>query len=134
VSHLALSLSSKSGTPEDAMAMIEQLRRTVTDDAVAARLDEQLKLALLERDAQALERLAAQFESDRGRPITDLHELLRFGYARSLPPDPFGGTYTWDSAERRVRSSENPFRFTLRERSHEPEFHYRPDTAGRASQ
>ena len=56
ISHLAVSLASKSGTPEQAIALIEELRRTVKDESTAARLDEQLKLAILERDAQRLER------------------------------------------------------------------------------
>ena len=56
ISHLALSLASKSGTPDEAIALLEELRGTVQDEATAARLDEQLKLAVLERDAQSLER------------------------------------------------------------------------------
>lgn len=115
VSHLALSLASKAGTPELAVEVLEELRRTVTDEAIAERLDEQLKLAILERDAQALERAAARFEADRGRPISSLNELVWNRYVESIPEDPFGGAYEWRPEERRVRSSRNEFRFSHRE-------------------
>ena len=86
ISHLAVSLASKSGTPEDAIVLLQELRATVRDDATAARLDEQLKLATLERDAQALERAAARFRAERGRPMTSLLEL-RHEPIRHRDPD-----------------------------------------------
>jgi tetratricopeptide (TPR) repeat protein len=111
ISHLALSLSAKSGKPEDAIAMLEAMRSTVSDEFTASRLDEQLKLAVLERDAQALERAAERFRAERGRDPFALEELLLAGYVTSIPEDPFGGRYVWNAAERKVRSSANAFRF-----------------------
>jgi hypothetical protein len=113
ISHLAVSLSAKSGTPEDAIRMIEELRRTVKDEVSAARLDEQLKLAVLERDAQLLERAAERFRQDKGRAILSVEELLLTGYVSSVPQDPFGGRYFFDARDGKVHSSENPFRFQL---------------------
>jgi hypothetical protein len=115
VSHLALSLSAKSGTPEDAIALLEEMRRTVQDEVTAGKLEEQLKLAVLERDAQALERAAERFRAQRGRDPISLDELVWTGHVRALPKDPFGGVYRWDPGERKVRSSANPFRFVFRE-------------------
>jgi tetratricopeptide (TPR) repeat protein len=132
ISHLAVSLASKSGTPEDAIEMLSELRQTVKDEATAGRLDEQLKLATLERDAQALERAAARFREERGRPIASLHELLATGYTQRIPPDPFGGEYVWDAAEGKVHSSANSFRFQLREGAHTPKFHYKGPPATRS--
>src|SRR5512139_2756421 len=51
ISHLAVALRSKTGTPDDAIQMLRELRATVKDEVTAARLDEQMKLAVLERDA-----------------------------------------------------------------------------------
>jgi tetratricopeptide (TPR) repeat protein len=124
ISHLALSLKSKSGTPEDAIALLRELLETAKDEVTRSRLEEQLKLAVLERDAQALEAAAARFERERGHELTSLDELVRHGYVRALPQDPFGGRYQWIGWERRVRSSANAFRFTLREKAHAPEFKY----------
>jgi tetratricopeptide (TPR) repeat protein len=126
ISHLALALSSKSGSPEDAIAMLQELRRTIEDEVSAASIDEQLKLAILERDAQALEAAAARYEAAERRPLARLEDLLRAGYLAALPRDPFGGRYAWSATERRVRSSANPFRFSLREGPHRSDFQYRP--------
>lgn len=134
ISHLALSLRSKTGSPEDALEMLRELRATVKDEVSASRLDEQMKLAVLERDAQALERAAARFEADRGRPVRSLEELVWSGYVSALPEDPFGGRYVWRADEQRVRSTANPFRFTLREKAHTPAFQYQapaPRAGGR---
>jgi len=126
ISHLAVSLASKSGSPDQAVALIEELRRSVADEASAARLDEQLKLAILERDAQRLEAAAARFREERGRDAVSLDELVGAGIVPGIPPDPFGGHYTWDVDERKVHSSANPFRFQFREGPHTPGFKYQP--------
>ena len=115
IARLALSLSSKSGTPEEALEMLRELRATVKDDAIRDRLDEQMKLAVLERDAQALERAVERFRAARGRDPFALYELVAAGLVEAIPRDPFGGEYVWQAGERKVRSSANPFRFQLRE-------------------
>lgn len=130
ISHLAVSLSSKSGTPEDALAVLRELLPTAKDEVTRARLDEQMKLAVLERDAQALERAAARFAEQRGAPVLQLEQLVWEGYLPAMPRDPFGGRYVLDPSDGRVHSSANPFRFTLREGTHAPEFRYRPLGAG----
>ncbi len=133
VRHLALSLSSKSGSPEDALRVLEQVRATVQDEVSAKAIDEQMKLAVLERDAQALERAAARFRADRGRWPADLDELVRERYVEAIPADPFGGKYV-RGADGRVRSSANPFRFELFEGPHLPkgfEYQLRPSEVRR---
>ncbi|MGC3997941.1 MAG: tetratricopeptide repeat protein [Anaeromyxobacter sp.] len=126
ISHLALSLSSKSGTPEQAITLLTELRATVKDEATAERLDEQLKLATLEADAQGLEAAVERFRERHGRDPFGLEELIVGGAITSMPTDPFGGAYVWDPKDRRVHSTANPFRFTLREAARAPAFHYQP--------
>ncbi|MCM2334328.1 MAG: tetratricopeptide repeat protein [Anaeromyxobacteraceae bacterium] len=128
ISHLAVSLASKSGTPEQALEMLAELRATVKDEASAARLDEQYKLALVERDAQALERLVTAFRERTGREPVDLQELVRAGLVARLPPDPFGGHYRWVASAGEVQSSANPFRFRFRGGRHRPAFKYQVPT------
>jgi tetratricopeptide (TPR) repeat protein len=115
ISHLAVSLASKSGTPEQAIELLRELRATVSDEVTAGRLDEQLKLAILERDAQALERAIEAFQARVGRPPFALQELVVAGLIPAVPADPFGGEYRWDAEERKIRSSANPFRFQLKD-------------------
>jgi tetratricopeptide (TPR) repeat protein len=130
ISHLAVSLASKSGTPEQAIVLLEDLRSAVHDEKTQERLNEQLKLAILERDAQRLEHAVAQLEQQRGWPVTSLDELLVARIVPALPPDPFGGRYEWNAKERQVRSSANPFRFHLIEGHHAPKFQYQPPVPG----
>jgi tetratricopeptide (TPR) repeat protein len=115
ISQLAVSLSSKSGTPDDAIAMIDEVLATVKDEVSLSRLVEQRNLAVLERDAQALERAVERFRAAHGRDPSSLHELVVTGLVPALPKDPFGGEYRWLPDERKVRSSANPFRFQIRE-------------------
>ena len=115
ISQLAVSLSSKSGTPEETIPLLEELRATVKDEVSASRLDDQLRLAILERDAQALERAVARFKADRGRDPSSLHELVTAGLVAAIPEDPFGGEYRWNADEGKVRSTVNPFRFEIRD-------------------
>ncbi len=126
ISQLAVSLSSKSGSPEDAIPMLRELRRNVKDEATAERLDMQMKLALLERDAQALERAAERFRAERGFTVHQLDQLVREGYVPEIPRDPFGGSYVVDPSDGRVHSTANRFRFSLPGNTHAPGFQYRP--------
>jgi len=126
IAHLALSLRSKSGSPEQAIEMLRELRAVAQDEVTASRLDEQLRRAVLERDAQLLERAASRFEAERGRPIRSLQELVTSGYVSALPEDPMGGEYLWYAQEKRVRSSKNPLRFEVRDGPQPPRFHYQP--------
>jgi len=129
ISHLAVSLASKSGTPEQAISLLQELRQTVQDEVTAGRLDEQLKLAYLERDAQALEKLVAAYRARTGAGPADLSELVGAGLIPSLPKDPFGGTYVWVASAREVQSSVNPFRFRERATTHRPAFHFQDPRA-----
>ncbi len=130
ISHLALSLRSKTGTPEQAIELLQELRRNVRDEVSAGRLDEQLKLAVLERDAQALERAAAAYTERTGLPLGSLELLVVSGLVSRIPEDPFGGRYEWDPEKREVRSTANPFRFRIKEGARRPEFHYKGPKPG----
>ncbi|MGB8932833.1 MAG: tetratricopeptide repeat protein [Anaeromyxobacteraceae bacterium] len=126
ISHLALSLKAKSGSPQSAIQMLRDLLETAKDPVTTSRIEEQMKLAILERDAQALEAAVSRFEREHGRPIATLDQLVQGGYIDALPADPFGGRYTWICWERKVRSSANPFRFSPRAGPRLPEFQYKP--------
>ena len=100
ISHLAVSLSSKSGTPEDALRVLADLRATVKDEVTAAALEDQVRLATLERDAQALERASSRFRELHGRgSVLAPTSSSSPGSSRRIPKDPFGGEYVWDPAD-----------------------------------
>lgn len=120
ISQLAVALRAKSGSPGLVIPILEQLRDAARDPAIAERLEEQLRLAILERDAQSLERAAREYASRTGRSIEALSDLVHAGLIPALPRDPFGGHYRWDPEAQEVRSSANPFRFRLRQGAHPP--------------
>ena len=128
ISHLALSLSVEERHARGRhRACSRSCARGVKDEATAARLDEQLKLAVLERDAQALERAAARFRAERGRARSATTRRARRRRAR--PGAPGGsvrralraGTRTGE-----VRSTANPSASSAADGPHAPGFHYKP--------
>lgn len=94
VSHLALAMRVKSGDPDHAILFLAELRDTAKDDVTAQALEEQYKLALLQRDFRVLDAAVEAFRAARGRPPARLQELVAAGLVDRIPAnDPFGGTY-----------------------------------------
>ncbi|HYD54523.1 MAG TPA: hypothetical protein VEA99_17955 [Gemmatimonadaceae bacterium] len=110
LSHLALALKVKSGSPEAAVRFLEEMLQVAKDDTTRAALEEQYKLALLQRDFAVLDRAVEQFRERVGRPPFFLHELVSGGLLASIPAhDPFGGVY--ELREGRVHATGKDFRF-----------------------
>jgi tetratricopeptide (TPR) repeat protein len=118
ISHLALSLETKSGRPEEAVEFLRSLRDQVHDEKTASALEEQLKLALLQRDFRILDTAVERFRSEQKRAPASLDELVTTGLVPELPREPFGGTYRYDSADGKVHSTAHDFRFSAPERAH----------------
>jgi len=107
---MALTLRVKSGSPEDAVRMLEDLRATVDDEKTAEALEAQVRLAVLQRDFARLDAAVARFRAERGRAPSSLDDLLRAGLLERIPPEPFGGHYLLDPRDGTVHSSANDFR------------------------
>jgi tetratricopeptide (TPR) repeat protein len=110
ISHLAMALKVKSGSPDDAIRFLDEMRRTANDEASAARLEDQHRLAVLQRDFGVLDDAVARFREARGRPPTRLEELVPAGLVAEIPVEPFGGYYYLD-ADGNIHSSKNDHRF-----------------------
>ncbi len=94
ISHLAMALDVKSGSPESALRFLEEMRASARDDATTAALEEQYKLAVLQKDFRALDGAVERFRTSQGRSPARLDELVAAGILPSIPPsDPFGGRY-----------------------------------------
>jgi tetratricopeptide (TPR) repeat protein len=115
ISHLAMALKVKSGSPDDAIRFLDEMRRTAQDEASAKRLDEQYRLAVLQRDFHLLDEAVARFKEASGRAPTRLEELVAAGLVEVVPREPFGGRYYLD-ADGSVHSSENDHRMKPAER------------------
>lgn len=94
VSHMALAMRVKSGDPDHAIRFLAELRETAKDEVTAGALEEQYKLALLQRDFRVLDAAVERFREVRGRPPARLEELVAAGLLDRVPArDPFGGVY-----------------------------------------
>jgi tetratricopeptide (TPR) repeat protein len=111
ISHLALALDVKSGSPDDAVRFLEEMRSVAKDDKTAAALDEQYRLAVLQRDFARLDAAVGAYRQQTGHPPRDLGLLVSAGLLPELPAaDPFGGTYYLDR-EGTVHATGRDFRF-----------------------
>ncbi|GEJ55657.1 tetratricopeptide repeat protein [Anaeromyxobacter diazotrophicus] len=110
ISQLALSLDVKSGSVDGAIRFLEELRDTARDDATAAALEEQYKLALLQRDFARLDASVARFAAEQGHPARSLDEVRAAGLPAPTT-DPFGGRYYLDPKDGKVHATGRDFRF-----------------------
>lgn len=110
IAHLALALEVKSGSPDDAVAFLQELRGVAKDEKTAEALDEQCRLAVLQRDFARIDAAVSTYRERTGHLPARLEDLVAGGVLDALPPEPFGGRYTVDR-DGRVHSSKNDFRF-----------------------
>ncbi len=106
---LALALKVKSGSPDDAVRFLEEMRATARDERTAEILDEQYRVAVLQRDFAVLDGAVERFREARGRDPRDLRELVTAGLLPDLPAEPYGGAYVWRDGA--VHSTGKDFRF-----------------------
>jgi hypothetical protein len=119
ISHLAMALKVKSGNPDDAIRFLSELRTTAKDERTAEALDEQYRLALLQRDFRLLDEAVARYRARFGRTPVVLEELLGTGDLDAIPEEPFGGRYEIRS-DSSVHSTANDHRFRPPERDDVP--------------
>jgi tetratricopeptide (TPR) repeat protein len=109
--HYALAYYVKGRRADAAVDYLEQILSEARDPETRAAVEAQLKQAILERDASRVDEAA---ETWRKRyvvgPLT-IGQLVSDGLIERIPPDPFGGELYVDD-DGRVRSTENPFRFS----------------------
>jgi len=110
ISQLALSLEVKSGDPGAAVDFLAEMRKATHDERSAAALEEQYRIAVLQRDFARLDAAVARFREERGRDPSSLDEVRRAGYLDAIPVEPFGGRYEL-RADGKVHSTGRDFRF-----------------------
>jgi tetratricopeptide (TPR) repeat protein len=109
ISHLAMALKVKSGDPEDAVRFLEEMRGTTRDEKSAAAVDEQLRIAILQRDFAAIDGAIDAYRARAGRAPRSLDDLVRSGDLPAVPVDPWGRRYVL-GADGRAESRSHNFR------------------------
>jgi hypothetical protein len=100
-----------------ALAFLDQARAAAQDDETRRAIDEQMKQAILERDAAVLDDGVARYKERHGVQPLILPVLIAEGLADSIPEDPFGGVYVI-GPDGRVRSTAHPARFSPPDKPH----------------
>lgn len=116
IRQLALTLNVKSGAAENAVRFLQEMRATATDEKTAESIEEQLRLAVLQRNFAQLDEAVERFRESRGRLPATLDEVVRSGLLPGVPEDPYGGRYYLDGSDGRVRSTATDFRMKAPEK------------------
>ena len=103
---LAARLYISAHTPEDALVFLSQVYEHTTDDNVRRVLEQRIKEVVVERDLLLLEETITRYRVLHKRAPARLEDLVRPGFLRGLPREPFGGRYLYDPQTQTVRSSE----------------------------
>jgi tetratricopeptide (TPR) repeat protein len=93
ISHFAMALKVKSGSPDDAIHFIREMRDASNDERTTAILEEQYRLALLQRAFNQIDAAGDRFRARFGRSPVLLEELVWWSDLDSVPENPYGGTY-----------------------------------------
>lgn len=116
ISQLALALKVKSGDPDDAVRFLEEMRSVSKDEKTSQAIEEQYRLALLQRDFAALDRALEAYRGRTRRAPRSLDELVAAGDLSRVPEEPFGGRYVLGD-DGRVHSTVRDFRFKPAEKN-----------------
>ena len=111
VRHYALAFYVKGQRADAAVAFLTQSLAEAQDPETRKAVEEQLRQAVLERDASRLDQAV---EAWRDRFVVGplfLGQLVEEGLVDAIPADPFGGELHLDD-DGRVRSTVNPYRFS----------------------
>lgn len=103
---LAARLYVSAHTPEDALVFLSQVHEHTTDENVRRVLEQRIGEVVVERDLLLLEETIHRYRALHKRAPARLEDLVRPGFLRELPREPFGGRYLYDPQTQTVRSSE----------------------------
>ncbi len=110
--HYALAYYVKGRRADAAVDYLEQILSEARDAETRAAVEDQLKQAILERDAARVDDAAARWRARYVVGPLAIGQLVSEGLVERIPADPFGGELYVDE-DGRVRSTANPFRFAM---------------------
>lgn len=93
--------------PDTALVFLGEMVEQETDPVRRATLEERIRLVVVERDLQLLEKAVADYSTRFGVLPGSIRDLVRAGVVGRIPEEPHGGEYLL-SADGRVRSSRAP--------------------------
>lgn len=104
---LASRMLSEGYRPDTALVFLKEMLAQETDPLRMAALEERIRLVVVERDLQVLEKAVEEYFSRFGAYPASISDLSRTGLLARVPKEPYGGEYLL-SPDGRVRSSRAP--------------------------
>ncbi len=121
---LATQLYAEAGNPETGLNFLMAIRSQAPEGWIKEQLETRIKEVMIERDIRMLEKAVFRYGEREGHGPPALRDLVRRGYIRGLPPEPFGGEYRLDPRTGTISSSTHPERLHV----------YRRDEIGKKAQ
>ena len=103
--NLSRQLLMKDNMVDEAVRFFTQAVETAEDPLLRQQAENQLRIAIIEKNVAVLNKAAKGYEEEQGKALTSLDELITAGYINELPDDPQGGEYALN-AEGEVINSE----------------------------
>ena len=94
----------KLGRREVSKVMWQELYDTAKRPMDRSVAEYYLRAIAMEEELERLNGLAARFRRDQGRPPSGFFDLIRAGFIRGVPKEPFGRKYFWDPDSLKFRS------------------------------
>lgn len=105
VPRLAARLYAQGKSPDVAIEFLEAMLVQTTEPLIRERLQHRIRRVGLERDLQIIERAVQQYEETMRRKPMTLNDLVSSGMLKTIPEEPYGGSYVFDPKTGEVSSS-----------------------------
>jgi hypothetical protein len=113
VPELAARLYVQADAPETALVFLDTMQRESRDPAIVMALERRRKEVVIERDISLIEESIEHHVAAYGALPSSLEQLVERGLLRSLPGEPFGGSYRFDQQSGLVTSTTHPRRLRM---------------------
>lgn len=113
VDTLAARLYVEGGSPTLALSYLDSMLQQTTDPQLRSAYLERYKEVSITRDLQALDHAIERYRKAHGKLPRSLSDLVAGRYLTTIPDEPFGGEYRFNTETGEVTSSTHPERLHL---------------------
>lgn len=110
---LAARMTVEGGDPDAALEFLARFSAQTQDERLREALEHRFKEVVAERDIRLLEEGVERFKEKHHRAPLALGDLVRAGILKLIPQSPFGGTYTYNSANGHIADPSLPERMKV---------------------
>ena len=105
IPRLASRLYAQGKSPEVAIEFLEAMVLQTSEPLIRDQLQRRIRRVGLERDLQIIERAVQQYEKARQKKPMTLDDLVSSGMLKTIPEEPYGGSYVFDPKTSEISSN-----------------------------